>query len=252
VTTASAGTPIGSKDSYFGSPFVDVDEWREEPARHRYVHGGFEGTDTRFSIYLPPAERYEGRVFQPLMPISGTEHGATDGLLAGMGGSIDFAVASGAYLLESNLGRLTPFPGDDPSIAGYRASAAVARYSRVVAAEMYGEHRPYGYVYDGSGGAYKTMSCFETAPDVWDGAVPYVHGTPMSLPSVFTVQNHAIRLLRDKFPAIVDALEPGGSGDMFAGLNALSSDESPGMVVRTHPGPGIDPPSRGMTPGGRC
>ena len=43
------------------------------------------------------------------------------------------------------------FPGEDPTLVGYRASAAVARYSRVLAAEMYGEHRAYGYVYGGSG-----------------------------------------------------------------------------------------------------
>jgi hypothetical protein len=37
-------------DPYFGPPFVDLDEWRESPRRHRYVHGGFEGTETRFSV----------------------------------------------------------------------------------------------------------------------------------------------------------------------------------------------------------
>ena len=214
----------GTTDPEFDAPFVDVDEWREEPVRHRYVHGGFEGTDTRFSFYLPPAERYGGRFFHPVMPISGTEHAASSGMLAGMGATIEFAVASGAYLVESNQGRTSPFPGDDPTLAGYRASTATARYSRVVAAEMYGEHRPYGYIYGGSGGAFKTMSCFESSLDVWDGAVPFVHATPMSMPNIFTVQNHAIRLLRDKFPDIVDAVEPGGSGDMYAGLTAEQRD----------------------------
>jgi hypothetical protein len=40
----------------FGAPFVDVDEWRDEPRRHRYVHGGFEGTHTlfSFSFSFPP------------------------------------------------------------------------------------------------------------------------------------------------------------------------------------------------------
>ena len=94
----------------------------------------------------------------------------------------------------------------------------MATYSRVLAAEMYGEHRPYGYVFGGSGGAYKTMACIENTPGVWDGAVPFIHGTPMSLPNLFTVQAHAMRVLRDKFPSIVDAIEPGGSGDMYAGL----------------------------------
>jgi hypothetical protein len=209
----------GSRDPLYITPFVDVDEWRDEPVRHRYVHGGFEGTDLRFSFYFPPVERYEGRFFQPLMPISGTEHAATRLLGVMIGSGIEFALASGGYLVESNQGRTVMFPGDDATIVGYRASAASARYSRVVAVEMYGQHRPYGYVFGGSGGAYKALGCFENAIDVWDGAVPFVHGSPMSLPNLFTVQAHAMRVLRDKFPAIVDAVEPGGSGDMYAGLN---------------------------------
>ncbi|WP_435358013.1 hypothetical protein, partial [Emticicia sp. SJ17W-69] len=35
---------------------------------------------------------------------------------------------------------------------------------------------------------------------------------------------HAMRILKDKFPSIVDALEPGGSGNMYAGLNAEESE----------------------------
>ena len=76
-----------------------------------------------------------------------------------------------------------PFPGAGPrSDACIATSAAVARYSRQVAAEMYGDHRPFGYVYGGSGGAYKTISCVENHLGVWDGALPYVHGTPKSIP----------------------------------------------------------------------
>ena len=211
--------PTGSKDATFGAPFIDVDEWRDEPVPHRYVHGGFEGGDTLFSIYFPPAERYEGRFFQPVLPMSGIEFAASIGVLYGIAGSIEFAVDSGAYLVESNLGRKNPFPGDDPTMTGFRASAAVARYSRQLAAEMYGPHRPYGYVYGGSGGAFKTVSCFESTNDVWDGAVPFVMGTPTSMPNVFSVQAHAIRLLRDEFAGIVDAVDPGGSGDIYAGLS---------------------------------
>jgi hypothetical protein len=211
--------PIGSKDASFGAPFIDVDEWRDVPVRHRYVHGGFADGDTRFSFYFPPPEQYEGRFFHPVLPMSGIEFAATIGVLYSGAGSIEFAVDSGAYLVESNLGRLNPFPGEDPTMTGYRASAAVARYSRVLAAEMYGEHRPYGYVYGGSGGAFKTISCFENTTDVWDGAVPFVGPTPMSMPYVFSVQAHAMRLLWDKFHDIIDAIEPGGSGDMYAGLN---------------------------------
>ena len=62
-------------DPFFGAPYIDVDEERDEPVPHRHVHGGFEGTDTRFRFYFPPADSgYEGRMFNPL---SGA-HGGTE------------------------------------------------------------------------------------------------------------------------------------------------------------------------------
>jgi hypothetical protein len=214
------GGPAGSRDPMFDAPYVDVDEWRDKRVRHRYVHGGFKGTECRFSFYFPPTERYEGRFFHLLLPVTGIETAAIAPPQATtLADPIPFAIESGAYLVESNQGRTVMFPGDDTTITGYRASAAAARYSRVLAAEMYGAHRPYGYAYGGSGGAYKTFACLENCPGVWDGGVPFVQGSPMSIPYMFMVQGHAIRVLRDKFPAIVDALEPGGSGDMYSGLN---------------------------------
>lgn len=213
--------PAGSRDPMFDVPYIDVDEWRDEPVRHRYVHGGFEGTETRFSMYFPPPERYEGRFFQPLMAVPGIETAATLPAMQGymISDSLPFAISSGAYLAESNQGRTVMFTGEDFSLVGYRASAAVARLSRVLAAEMYGPHRPYGYVYGGSGGAYKTIGCIENCPGVWDGAVPFVMPTPMSIPNYFTVQAYAMRVLKNKLDAIVDALEPGGSGDPYSGLS---------------------------------
>jgi hypothetical protein len=222
---------MGLTDPTFISPFVDVDEWRDEPVRHRYVHGGFDGTDCRFSMYFPDATRYQGRFFHPVSPVPGSEHGAKDGAFTGY---IEFAVASGGYLVESNLGRFRrALRGEDSTIAGYRASAAVATYSRVLAAEMYGEHRAYGYVFGGSGGAYRAIACIENGDDVWDGAVPYIHGTFQSLPSMFSVQAHAFRVLGPKLPQIVDAVEPGGSGDMYA---ALTSEERAALAEATRLG----------------
>jgi hypothetical protein len=135
--------------------------------------------------------------------------------LAGLDGdSIGFAADSGGYLVESNMGS---FGMAGPTQT--RASAATAEFSRELAKKMYGGGRPYGYVYGGSGGGYKTIECVERTTGVWDGCVPFIHGSPPSIPNVFTVQAHALRVLKDKFPAIVDALDPGGSGDMYAGLN---------------------------------
>jgi hypothetical protein len=44
-------------------------------------------------------------------------------------------------------------------------------------------------------------------------------GSPQSIPNCFTVRVNALRVLKDKWPSIIDAIEPGGSGDPYAGLN---------------------------------
>jgi hypothetical protein len=223
----------GLGDADFVSPYVDVDEWREDPVGHRYVHGGFTGTDTRFSIYFPPAEQYAGRFFQHVTPVPDSENLAQ--MVRGEQDKISFAVASGAYFVETNAGGVsgTPGSGVDPTIAAYRASGAAAQYSRVLAADMYGEHRPYGYLYGGSGGGYRTIGAAENTAGVWDGFVPYVIGSPMSIPNMFTARMHAQRILRDQLDRIVDAVEPGGSGDMFDGLDA---EEQAALVEVTRMG----------------
>ncbi|ULQ53304.1 PKD domain-containing protein [Flavihumibacter fluvii] len=215
------GQVRAAQDTMFNAPYIDIDEWRDKPVRHHYIHGGFKGTDTRFSFYFPPKEKYEGRFFQYITPVPDNEN-LSQGF-AGEGDKIGFSVASGAYFIESNGGGKDgagmPGSGIDPKIGAYRANAACAQYSRIVAAQLYGPHRTYGYAFGGSGGAYRTIGGLENTDGVWDGAVPYVLGSPMAIPNVFTVRIHAMRILHDKFPQIVDALEPGGSGDMFAGLN---------------------------------
>jgi hypothetical protein len=219
VSNTFAQNPT-KQDTIFNKPYIDKDEWREKPVRHRYVHGGFEGTEARFSFYFPSKEQYKGHFFQYITPFPDNEN-----LSQGASGEEDkigFSVSHGAYFIETNGGGRFDFTGqkkaNDPLIGAYKANAAAAQYSRLVAAEMYGSHRTYGYCFGGSGGAYRTIGSIENT-DVWDGAVPYVVGSPMAIPSVFSVRMHAMRILNDKFPQIIDALDAGGSGDMYAGLN---------------------------------
>ncbi len=208
-------------DTLFNKPYVDVDEWRDKPVRHHYIHGGFKGTNTRFSFYFPPKETYQGRFFHYITPFPDNEtlsQGAS-----GEEDKIGFSVSSGAYFIETNGGGKVDFArlgaGGDPTIGAYRANAASAQYSRVVATNLYGGKRPYGYAFGGSGGAYRTIGGMENTEGVWDGVVPYVVGSPMAIPNVFSVRMQAMRVLKDKLPGIIDALEPGGSGDMYTGLN---------------------------------
>ena len=207
-------------DSMFLKPYIDKDEWRDQPVRHRYVHGGFEGTNTKFSFYFPSKEQYEGRFFQYITPFPDNENLSQGG--NGEEDKIGFAIASGAYFIETNGGGPTDFANpmaSDPTIGAYRANAASAQFSRKVAQEFYGGGRPFGYAFGGSGGAYRTVGGMENADGVWDGVVPYVMGSPMAIPSSFTIRMHAMRVLKDKLPQIVEAFEPGGSGNPYLGLN---------------------------------
>ncbi|WPV02006.1 hypothetical protein SNE26_09485 [Mucilaginibacter sp. cycad4] len=208
------------KDTLFKKPYIDIDEWRNVPVRHRYVHGGFKGTSARFSFYFPSKEQYQGHFFQYITPFPDSENGSQG--RTGEEDKIGFCVSHGAYFVETNEGGNFSFTNpnqSDPSLAAYRVNAATAQFSRSVAEKIYDGKRPYGYAFGGSGGAYRTVGGFESTDGVWEGIVPYVMGSDEAIPNVFTVRMFAMRVLRNKFAQIVDALEPGGSGNVFAGLN---------------------------------
>lgn len=177
----------------FDRPYVDIDEWRADPCPHRYVHGGFTGTETRFSVYLPPPELYQGRFFQHITPVPDSENLAQHA--TGEQDKTGFSIAGGGYFFETSGGGVFGGLGSpDPTVAAHRANAACASYGRQIAAEMYGEHRPYGYASGGSGGGYRTIGAAENTAGVWDGFVPYVIGSPMAIPNMFTVRMHAQRV----------------------------------------------------------
>lgn len=213
-----------SADEFFKGAYIDIDEWRTEPVRHRYIHGGFRNHETRFSFYFPEQKDYAGHFFQYITPIPDSETLAQND--KGPGSHIGFSLTNGAYFVETNGGghpsMLSPAAADK-TIGAYRANAACAEFSRYVAQKIYGCGRPYGYAFGGSGGAYRTVGGIENT-HVWDGAVPFVLGSPMAIPSVFAVRMHAMRVLRNKLPQIVDALEPGGSGNPYEGLNDEETD----------------------------
>ncbi len=208
-------------DTIFNDPYVDVDEWRDKPVRHRYVHGGFKGTNARFSFYFPPKELYQGRFIQYVTPAPTSESLDAQNAVVGKGDleqHMLFTLASGAYFVLTNEGGPAAISGDQ-TIVGYKVNAAAAEYSRIVARQVYGVNRPYGYVFGGSGGCFKSLSGFENTT-AWDGAVPFVCGSPMAIPNVFTVRVLAMRILKDKFPFIVDAVEPGSlNNNMYHDLN---------------------------------
>jgi hypothetical protein len=204
-------------DPDLAEPYTDKDERRSitDPATkvrvsYRYIHGGFTGTKARFSFYFPSRSEYRGLFFESTYPTVTKEDAEPS--------TIAFAISHGAYVVSTNNGGGV---AEAPIIGGYRVNAASAKHSRVVAADVYAtSERPRGYLYGASGGAYQTLGAMESTSGVWDGAVPMVPGTPNAIPSFMTAQLLGLRVLHDKFPQIVDAIEPGGSGDPYAGLDA--------------------------------
>src|SRR5262245_20783481 len=173
-------------DPFFGRPYIDVDEEADQPIPHRRIHGGFEGTSTRFRFYFPPKEQYQGRMLNPL---SGADGGTEDFFGGPMGqliGGLDMCVRLGGYMVESNQGHIGDDidhrAGEDPTLYGHRASAEVARFSKHVAAQVYGEPPHHSYVFGGSGGGRRSPLCLENAPDTWDGALPFMGGGSVAEP----------------------------------------------------------------------
>src|SRR4051794_5118979 len=160
-TSPAKGEPMfiteGCEDPRFNDAyaFIDVNELRDAPVPHRFVHGGFRGTDARFSMYFPPDDQYKGRfILGAVHQIRPSFHGEfanpTPAAFLGPPNEIQFAFASGAYLVETNNGgnesclaaRDCVNGQYDPAIRGYRVNAAVSKFSRKVASKVYNrEHR---------------------------------------------------------------------------------------------------------------
>jgi hypothetical protein len=220
------------EDPYFGSPFIDEDVWDEAGVRHRYVHGGFEGTDTRFAFYFPELGRYEGRFIQFLEGAMGGHEGKAahpDDFIAQF---VSMAAAFGAYFLECNTGHIDADNGpDDRTVTAYRANAESARYARVLAEEMYGAAPHHGYLVGGSSGGLRSIFAMEHVDDVWNGAVPFVVGpltsftvgTSMRVPRMINAGGALALLSTTSRAKVLDAVEPGGD-DPLAELDAFERD----------------------------
>lgn len=187
-------------DAEFSRPVIDDTAEISDPVTLHKVSGHFEGTEVKFNFYFPPKDRWKGRFFHNVYPLTTGEARAE---------TLIFGSESGAYTVQTG------------GSIGYRADAAAAKFSREVARDYYGEpdRKIYGYIYGGSGGSYQTIGAMENSKGVWDGAVPYVIGTPTSIPNNFFIRAFARHVLAPKSGEIADAMAPGGNGDPYRQLN---------------------------------
>jgi hypothetical protein len=94
-------------DPTYAKPVIDSEQDLTTPVKHHRVSGHFDGTNIKFSIYLPPANQWKGRFFQDTYPL--TDDKATDR-------AIEFGAASGGYTVQA---------GSFVAL-GYRHAAAAA------------------------------------------------------------------------------------------------------------------------------
>ncbi|KAF2649963.1 hypothetical protein K491DRAFT_721201 [Lophiostoma macrostomum CBS 122681] len=174
-------------DPTYNFPIVDSETDEDSPIQHRKVSGHFNGTGIDFNIYMPEKARWGGKFFQLSYP---TQNATADPE------TVAFAADSSAYAIQAT------------GALGYRADAALAKFSRGVARVYYQQDpslRIYGYLYGGSGGSFTTIGAMENTFGVWDSAVALIQA-PLS--ANLTIGPSALW---------VDF--PGGTGDPLTSLN---------------------------------
>ena len=181
------------------APSIDIDEQRTTPVPASLRPRG-RGSPERMArqssaFYFPPAAQYKGRfILGPTHQHHQREWHA---------GHIAFAFASGAYSWRRTWAESrTPLPVADrgcghldPRLPGQHGGGEVL--ARRGAPQVYGQHRPYGYIYGGSGGSYRRSAALQQTSGIWDGGVPFIMGNRMATPYSYSVRIHALRLLRD-------------------------------------------------------
>lgn len=262
---AVAARSFDQDDPAFGAAFVDVDEWRETPLPHRYLHGGFRGGETRFSMYLPEHGAYRGRMVQELPGgLAGSEMLPPEYL----GRLLPGVFGLGAFLVTSNQGWILTAarpgfggPGlpQDPSVLSHRASAQTARFAKATAEQLLGSRPDHAYLIGGSGGGARSVACMEQVPGLWDGAVPMVMVNQHLAWHLWSVWTRAEAGLRHKKQEIIEAVDAGSDpfsvldgdeerellADLYSAgypkraeqlLSWMAADWSPTWITHTDPG----------------
>jgi hypothetical protein len=108
------------------------------------------------------------------------------------------------------------------AVASHRHEAAATKVAKAYAHKLYGNTgRIYSYFWGCSGGGTVSMAAAENVTGVWDGVQPQCIGTSGDAPyhSFYWQAHYTFGISQAKRDAIAAAAVPGGTGEIYAGLN---------------------------------
>lgn len=158
-----------------------------------------------YEFRFPAKEFWKNRSFQAQHPSGG---GRVDNHLAFVNGahSIRWGSASTAN-----------------AVASHRHEAAATKVAAAYANRLYGNtDKIYNYFWGCSGGGTVAMAAAENVTGVWAGVQPHCIGTNGDAPyhSFYWQAHYTMAIPKEKREAIAAAAAPGGTGEIYAGLNA--------------------------------
>jgi len=111
---------------------------------------------------------------------------------------------------------------NENAVTTHRHEAAATKVAKAYANKLYGNTaKIYSYFWGCSGGGTVSMAAAENTTGVWDAVQPQCIGTSIDAQyhSFYWQAHYTMAILKAKRDAIAEAALPGGTGDIYAGLN---------------------------------
>ena len=137
------------------------------------------------------------------------------------------------------------------AVASHRHEAAATKVAKAYANKLYGNtEKIYSYFWGCSGGGIVSMAAAENTVGVWDGVQPHCLG-PKGVATFHSFQwqaHYTMAISQEKRDAIAAAAAPGGTGDIYAGLNDEERSVLDEFIAAGYPLPAIGNHFKNLVP----